>query len=151
MLMLSCRKIVLVFMVFCISGCLEFGDDVEVSGAAFDAPKLAQITSLTGVSFPSGATGLDYLYRGSGIDDALAARVQIPESQKDEFMAQAVFTNGENVTPYIQIGKGKPWWNLDALVNRTDRSMNLPNAQFLEISLGHEGDDLVVYISWMST
>ena len=68
------------------TGCdLDFGDDVELSGAAFDATKLAEVSKLTGVVFPPGTRGVEYLYLGSGIDDSLAAKVVIPDDQIEAF------------------------------------------------------------------
>ena len=41
-----------------LTGCeLKFGDDIELSGADFDATTLAQVSSLTGVVFPAGTRG----------------------------------------------------------------------------------------------
>jgi hypothetical protein len=143
----------LIVVVACMSaGCdLKFGDDVELSGAAFDSTKLAEVSTLTGISFPPGARGIEYYYLGSGIDDALAAKIIIPDTEIDEFKTNPVMTTGTDSKASLQIGRGKPWWKVEALTDRVDRKLDLPNARFLEITCGQEGPDFVVYLSWITT
>jgi hypothetical protein len=139
-------------MSFMTAGCdLNFGDDVELSGAAFDSTKLAKVSTLTGITFPPGAQGIEYYYLGSGIDDALAAKVMIPDAKIDEFKSNTVMTTGTDSKASIQIGRGKPWWKIDGLTERIDRKLDLPNARFLEITCGREGSAFVVYLSWITT
>jgi hypothetical protein len=83
---------------------MKFGDDVELSGAAFDATKLSQVSTHTGVTFPTGSVGVEYFYLGSGIDDALAAKIMIPETAVKEFNTNPVFTTGTNSKANIEIG-----------------------------------------------
>ena len=135
-----------------LSGCdLKFGDDVEVSGAAFNSAKLAEITTLTGITFPPGTRGLDYYYQGSGIDDALSAKVAIPDAGIPEFNTNPVMTTGTDSKADMQIGRGKTWWKIDGLTERIDRKMELQNQRFLEVTCGREGNDFVVYVSWCTT
>ncbi|HEX7260878.1 MAG TPA: hypothetical protein VF258_03605 [Luteolibacter sp.] len=130
---------------------LKFGDDVELSGAAFDAAKLAKVSTLTGLTFPVGSRGVEYYYQGSGIDDALAAKIIIPATGIDDFKSNAVMATGTESKATMEIGRGKPWWNPDSLTDRVDRKMDLPNARFLEVTCGQEGSDFVVYLSWAAT
>jgi hypothetical protein len=151
-LMRNLLHLFLCALVLASSGCkLKFGEDVELSGSDFDAAKLGEISTRTGLQFPPSANGVGYFYQGSGIDDALAAKIEIPEVGIADFMKNAVFTEGESAKPSIQIGAGKRWWNLDALTDRVDRKQNLPSAQFLEVTCGREGEAFVVYVSWMTT
>ena len=137
---------------FMTAGCdLKFGDDIELSGAAFDSTKLAEVSALTGVSFPAGARGVGYYYLGSGIDDALAAKVMIPDHEVYEFKSNTAMTTGADSKASIQIGRSKPWWKIDGLADRIDRKLDLPDARFLELTCGREGSDFVVYLSWITT
>jgi hypothetical protein len=130
---------------------MKFGDDVELSGAAFDATKLSQVSTLTGVTFPTGSVGGEYFYLGSGIDDALAAKIMIPDTAVKEFNTNPVFTTGTDSKANIEIGRGKPWWKIGSLTDRIDRTLNLPNARFLEVTCGRENGVFVVYVSWITT
>lgn len=135
-----------------VTGCkLKFGDDIERSGAEFDAATLTQVSTLTGLSFPDGTEGLQYLYLGSGVDDALAAKVRIPDEQVEAFLENDVFRSGDEGKPATQIGKRRKWWNPDGLRERQDRRMDLPKARFLEVSCGREGEAFVAYLSWMTS
>ena len=131
------------------TGCdLNFGDDVELSGAAFDATKLAEVSRLTGVVFPPGTRGVEYLYLGSGIDDSLAVKLVIPADQIEVFLSNPVMGKGEDTKASVQIGKGRAWWKVDGLTDRIDRKQDLTDARFLEVSCGREATEFVVYLSW---
>ncbi len=133
------------------TGCLKYGDDTEVLAPNVTTQHLLQVSSLTGIRFPDGSTGLAYYYLGSGIDDALAAKVAIPADKKDAFLQNEIFQKGSTNAPNVQIGKPKAWWKIDALTDRTDRTLGLPKARFVECTLGVEDGKMVVYISWIST
>jgi hypothetical protein len=135
----------------CLVGCLDFGTDTEVLAPKVTSKHLDHVSSLTGIQFPEGAAGLAYYYAGSGIDDGLAAKVVIPDDKKEIFLQNMIFRNGSTNTPNVQIGRSKPWWKIEALTNRTDRTLELPGARFVECTLGIEEGKLVVYISWIST
>lgn len=134
-----------------LTGCLNFGEDREVLAPDVTAQHLQQVSSLTGIRFPEGSTGLAFYYLGSGIDDALAAKVAIPADRRDAFLENAIFQNGKSETPSIQIGKPKAWWRIELLTNRADRALELPHGCYVECTLGIEDGKSVVYISWMST
>lgn len=136
---------------FCfLTGCLEFGKDTEVLGPNITASHLQQVSSLTGIQFPEGTIGLAYYYLGSGIDDALAAKLVIPQDKKDTFLQNEIFQKGSTNSPNIQIGKLKPWWKINDLTDRTDRTIQLPQSRFVECTLGSETGKWVVYVSWIS-
>lgn len=134
-----------------LAGCLDFGDDIELSGAEFDATKLAEVSTLTGINFPAGSRGVEYFYQGSGIDDALAAKIEIPESKLEEFKTNPVFQSESDSLLGLRAGSGKPWWRIEALSDRIDRQQELPMGRYLAISLGKEGDHFYVYLSWITT
>lgn len=135
----------------CLAGCLEFGDDVTLVAPNVTAKELAEVTGLSGLVFPEGAVGLGYYFLGSGIDDALALKVSIPEEKKFDFMKNDLFQTGDKSKPSIQIGKGQPWWKLKDLKERADRTKSLAQGKYVECSLGKEEGSWIAYISWMST
>lgn len=136
-----------------LTGCdpISFGEDVDLSGTSFTAAKLAEVSSVTGIIFPVGSTGMDYFYQGSGIDDALATKIKIPAESKDEFLKNQVFVIGKNSKPSCEIGRGKSWWHPEVLIDRVDRVQELAPARFLEVSFGTDNSDCIVYLSWITT
>jgi len=134
---------------FC--GCLEFGDDIHLVAPNVTNNELNEVTQRTGIRFPDGASSLGYLFLGSGIDDALALKLCLTEEQKADFLENDIFKTGDNAKPSIQIGRGKPWWKLADLKERTDRSKQLPQGRYMACTLGREDGQWVAYISWMST
>lgn len=52
---------------------------------------------------------------------------------------------------HLQIGKSKAWWKIESLSDRADRTLQLPQARFVECTLGMEDGKLVVCVSWIST
>ena len=78
------------------AGCeLKFGDDIELIAPNVTAREMAEVTQRTGIQFPVRATGLVYAFFGSGIDDALAIKVLIPEEKKSDFLKNNLFQSGE--------------------------------------------------------
>ena len=134
----------------CLSACLAFGEDLELSGAEVTEKELAEVTRRTGIKFPKGAIGLGYLFQGSGIDDALALKASIPDGERLDFMKNEIFEKGDKSKCSIQIARDRAWWKLDELKERVDRKMDLPKGKFVECALGRE-NGRPTYLSWMST
>ncbi|MDA0725170.1 MAG: hypothetical protein O3A82_02795 [Verrucomicrobia bacterium] len=135
----------------CLSSCLEFGNDIEMTGAEITDEELTEVTRRTGIDFPEGAVGLGYYFQGSGIDDALALKALIPNDKILDFLKNDILEKGDKSKASIQIGRDKPWWNLDELKERVDRKMQLPKGKYVECTLGKENGKWTVYVSWMST
>jgi hypothetical protein len=133
------------------TSCLEFGNDLDLSGAEVTDKELAKVTRRTGIDFPDGTVGLGYYFLGSGIDDALAIKVSIPEGKRGAFRKNELFETGDDSKASIQIGRDRPWWKLGGLTERTDRKMDLPKGKYVECTLGREDGKWVAYVSWMST
>ena len=139
-----------VIAAYMLYGCLNFGNDVELSGEEINDEVITKVTSLTGVVFPEGSKGMNYLYYGSGIDDALSIKVSIPPSKKDEFLNNTIFTSGENKEPYIHIGKEKAWWNLDSINDPVYTIYNFPNGNMIECTVGKEDGETIAYLTWIT-
>ena len=135
----------------CLGSCIEFGDDLELSGAEVSDKELSEVTRRTGIDFPEGTIGLGYLFQGSGIDDALALKASIPNEERLDFLKNEIFENGDKSKCSIQIGRERAWWKLEELKERVDRKMDLPKGRFVECALGKENGKWTVYLSWMST
>ena len=134
------------------AGCeLKFGDDIELVAPNVTAKELAEVTQRTGIQFPVEATGLGYVFFGSGIDDSLAIKVLIPDEKKSDFLKNDLFQSGEKNKPSVQIGSNQSWWNLKELKDREDRTKRLPKGRYVECSFGKAKGKWVAYISWMST
>ena len=133
-------------------GCeLKFGDDIKLVAPNVTAKEMAEVTQRTGIQFPIGASGLGYVFFGSGIDDALAIKVLIPEEKKSDFLKNNLFQSGKKNKPSVQIGSNQSWWNLKELKDREDRTQSLPKGRYVECSFGKAEETWVAYISWMST
>ena len=135
----------------CLGSCLDFGEDLELSGGQVSDKELSEVTRRTGIDFPEGAIGLGYLFLGSGIDDALALKATIPDDKRLDFLKNEIFTKGDTNKCSLQIGRDRAWWKLDELKERVDRKMDLPEGRFVECALGEENGKWTVYLSWMST
>jgi len=133
------------------SGCLDFGDDIRLTAPHATANELTEVTKRTGIQFPAGTTGLGYFYRGSGIDDALAIKVAIPDAGMNAFLGNDLFHDEYEGSSRIQVGKGQFWWSPGDLMERKDYNKDLPQGRCAECSLGREKGQWVVSISWIST
>jgi hypothetical protein len=98
------------------TGCeLKFGDDIEFIAPNVTSKEMTVVTERTGIQFPIGATGLGYLFFGSGIDDALAIKVLIPNENQSDFLKDDLFQSGNKDKPSVQIGRNQEWWKLNEL------------------------------------
>lgn len=144
------KNLLLIFLVVMLTGCLNFGEDIELSGKEMDSSVLTSVTKLTGVNFPGGTVGKEYIYFGSGIDNALAIKVSIPRDKKDEFLKNTIFTEGRSKEPYVQLGKRKSWWKVQKLTNPIHTIYDFPNGGMIECSVGEESNEIIVYLSWIT-
>ena len=133
------------------TSCLEFGNDLDLSGAEVTDKELAEVTRRTGIDFPEGTMGLGYYFQGSGIDDALALKASIPDDERLDFLKNEIFEKGDKSKCSIQIGRDRVWWKLDELKERVDSKMDLPKGKYVECALGKENGQWTVYVSWTST
>ena len=95
-------------------GCsLDFlGEDVNLVTPNITSKELEIVSQRTGIIFPEGTTGLGYFFQGSGIDNAIALKIIIPENKKQPFLENDIFKSGENAKPSTQVGRTKSWWKL---------------------------------------
>lgn len=147
---ISASTIGFVLSIWLLAGCMDFGDDTEVLAPHVTTQHIQQVSDLTGVQFPSGSEGLAFLYLGSGIDDALSAKIVIPPNARSEFLQNEIFQKGDTNAPTFQIGNSKAWWKMDALSERIDRSLQLGHGRSVECTLGVEDGKLVAYVSWIT-
>ena len=63
-------------------GCLDFGKDINLVSPYVTSRELEIVSKRTGIIFPVGTTGLGYFFQGSGIDDAIALKIIVPENKK---------------------------------------------------------------------
>ena len=119
------------------AGCeLKFGVDIELIAPNVTAREMAEVTQRTGIQFPVGATGLGYVFFGSGIDDSLAIKVLIPNEKKSYFLKNDLFQSGQKNKSSVQIGSNQSWWNLKELKDRENRTQSLPKGRYVECSFG---------------
>ena len=144
-------RTIIPLLCLCLSSCLDFGKDIDLSGAEVTDKELAEVTYRTGIEFPKGTVGLGYDFHGSGIDPAFALKASIPENERLNFLKNEIFEKGDKSKCSIQIGRDRAWWKLDELKERVDRKMDLPVGKYVECALGKENSKWTVYVSWMST
>ena len=144
-------RTIIPLLCLCLSSCLDFGKDIDLSEAEVTDKELAEVTHRTGIEFPKGTVGLEYFFLGSGIDDALALKASISENERLNFIKNEMFEKGDKTKASIQIGRDKPCWKLDELKERVDRKMDLPVGKYVECALGKENGKWTVYVSWTST
>ena len=140
-----------VVLAVAMSSCLDFGDDIDVVAPAVTVAHLQQVEQRAGIRFPAGSVGLGYYFLGSGIDDALALKVEIPASKRDEFMQNGIFTQGRRDRPSMQLGNGKKWWTPQALGQVEGRTQELSPGRHAECLIGVEDGRWVAYICWYAS
>lgn len=131
-----------------LTGCgLNFGDDYTLDAATFDSKALATVQGVSRLTFPDGIRGLNMFYQGSGIDDALIAKLEIPRAAAANLAAQIESIQGQPASVSETMAEGHPWWNQDSLVVKTHRKLQV-GADYLELILGEDGEKWILLVKW---
>jgi len=138
-------------LAFSLTACsLNFGEDYTREQSSFTAEDLMTVESVTKLKLPPGVKGLNMFYQGSGIDDALIAKLKIPEDQVTS-LANAIYgLNATEGAASTSLSEGYAWWNEGELKVKVHRSLNL-NSEYLELILGQVGGDWILLVKWLST
>lgn len=126
--------------------CLNFGKNIELSGAAFDTTKLDEITTLTGIRFPAGSDGLEYFYLGDTIDPSIQAKVEIPAGERDEFLENAIFEPANQKA--APVSGPKSWWAPGLLKGAIHGESDLKPGQNVAVSFGEVDGRFFAYVTW---
>lgn len=140
----------LIFLISMLMGCMNYGENIELSGKEVDSNILSKVSKLTEVLFPEGAVGKKYVYFGEGLDDSLAIKVSIPRNKKDEFLKNTIFTNGKNELPHVPLLDSKSWWDVQSLTDPVHTGYDFPNGNRIECSIGEEFDQTTIYLHWIT-
>ncbi len=141
----------LLLALFIVSGCLDFGDDVELKGNQIDASVLAKVERITEIDLPAGTKGLNYFFLGSGIDNALWLKVMIPQEKKAELLQNQLFTHKVD-EPNFNMTLDRDWWSLNSLDNPVSYATEINNGtDFLGCTMGTQSGTIIMYIHWFST
>jgi hypothetical protein len=89
-------------------------------------------------------------YQGSGIDDALIARLEIPPVAVTNLAAQIDAIQGHEASASETMAKGHPWWNEDSLTTKTHRKLQV-GSDYLELMLGEEDGKWTLLVKWFAT
>ena len=154
--LLECRTraallTVLALSITVLSSCLDFGEKNEWIAPDVTKLQLEQISNITLISLPAGTEGLAYLFDGSGIDGAMAAKLRIPPEKEAELLSAEIFTKGEKKQPTQGIGPGRPWWKAGSMTTPIARTMTIKGNQYLGCIYGKEVSDHILYITWFDT
>ena len=134
-----------------LSGCLDFGDDIEIKNGQIDQSNLDQITQITGIIFPAETRGKHFFYSGSGVDDSLWLKASIPKEKKAEFLKNEIFTHRDEKLNY-SMKLDRDWWQIKNLNAPSHYSTEInQNADFLGCSIGTESEEVTIYLHWFST
>lgn len=143
--------IFILIFTLCLTGCLDFGDDIKLSGSDIDDKVISDISRLTDVVFPEGIIGIEYIYYGSGIDDALILKASIPYDKREEFCENDFFKNGKDESHYgSYLAHNEAWYKVDELKNSEYRGYMFPNGNLIDCHIGEESGLIVIYFSWIT-
>jgi len=142
------KCVALLLMVLMFTGCLRFGDNIELAGVNFTSEHLRKISERTGIRFPSGSQGINYFYQGDAIDPSLAAKIEIPKVSREELLTNDVFKLGQSEGINIHGGATEEWWHPETLSSRLHFIQELPKSCILECIVGDENGKLILYLKW---
>lgn len=147
---MNCRSCIILIGIstLLLSGCLKFGENIELTGAEITPQEIENMGARTGITFPVGTTGQNYYYHGDTMDPWFIARLVIPRADRDTFLKNDIFTQDEIRQPALGAFTKHSWWTPEALHNRMDGATPIPSSRNVEVFLGEHGSDLILLIHW---
>jgi hypothetical protein len=148
------RRIIMKYTLFiCLSliltGCnLDSFVDYSANEDSFDAGKLRMIEQRTGITLPKGTRGLNLFYRGSSIDPAFLAKVEIPFSELDA-MANQINKHEQTGTIDSTLMSRVTWWTPRASTVKSERRF-LNDGDYVQAYVCKEDSTGIVYIAWFN-
>lgn len=129
-------------------GCGRDARPYELDAKNFDSKTLNRIQSDTGITFPAGARGLNYLYKPP-IDPAYIAKLEIPTAfRADLIRTLSSIENDDQLQVMESMGKNVHWWVPKGAKLLLDRQRLVRAGNYLRVILTEEGPDLLLYIEW---
>ncbi len=121
----------------------------ELLGDQLNPDHVLLVSRHTGIVFPPAAklVGL-CLQDASSLSANVASKFELPNSCRDAFMQNSIFSAGLERIPHFELGSATTWWRRGSLESRIDRVQYLPSGTYVECSVGLEDDCTVVYVSW---
>lgn len=146
------KRIVLVtalLMALSLTGCLEFGEDVETT-----APTQAQVDRCRSDMYLNRLTKitpLGYKLEGSGIDDAIWFKFETQSTKLSEvFDSKIVDVSGFMDGFELREVKDLKWWDVKGKRFHGGH-VPLPNARFMNVGAEKTKEGYLIYIMWHET
>lgn len=128
----------------------NFGEDYTRDATSFTAEDIKTVETASRLKLPEGTRGLNMFYQGSGIDDALIAKLQIPGDRAADVAEAISAIEGSQGSASESLAQGHAWWNEEQLQVKIHRSLNV-DSDFLEIILGQSDGEWILLVKWFST
>ena len=139
-------------ILLCVATCgcspiIDFGDDYELDSTTFTTNAIATIENATGLQLEDGVVGLNMVYFGEGIDDALIAKLRIPSDLASNVIDQVKSYDHNPGVASEALADGYAWWNTNSMTviidRQVDRKMN-----YLQLSVCKELDNFILLVKW---
>jgi len=133
-----------------LTGCgLNFGEDYTLDASTFTDEHIKTVERVSHLSLPKGVKGLNMFYQGSGIDDSLIAKLQIPEGKVTQLKDAIAAVNGSEGSASESMADGHNWWNEAQLEVDVHRKLNV-GGDYLELILGQVSGEWILLVKWFS-
>lgn len=134
-----------------LTGCqLKFGDDFTVDESTFTEEHIKTIERVSRLDLPEGVRGLNMFYQGSGIDDALIAKLRIPEPKVPELKDAISAVKGTKGSGSASFVDDYDWWTESQMDVNIHRKLNV-KSDYLELILGQVDRQWILLVKWFST
>lgn len=136
---------------FLLAGCgLKFGDDYTLDAASFDTNSLDTVANVSRLQLPDGVRGLNMVYRGSGIDPALIAKLEIPPESASNLVFQISSIQGKSKASASEtLTRGHSWWTEKSLTVEIHKKLIL-GSEYLELIFGKEEGKWILLVKWFT-
>lgn len=144
------RNIIILSLLILTAGCGDIEKDYSLDEKAFDAGSLKMVEQCTGIKLPAGSRGLNMFYQGNQIDPSFVAKIQIPESSKDEISNRIERLHPQDGTVVNgSLTKKVSWWDPSLGTILIQRHSSL-DGNYVRAILCQENAYLVLYLEWVT-
>lgn len=112
---------------------------------------MEMVCQLSELKLPPEAKGLNLFYQGSGIDDALVAKIQIPASDIPALTSQIEALANHSDTASLSFPEAATWWRPDQLKVKVHREIRTNADTYAQFTLGEADGQWYLYIQWFQT
>ena len=119
--------------------------EFELDEKSFDSEAMQMVKDDSGLTIPSGARGLNFRY-SPPIDPSFVARIEIPESSRDDIVAQIKAIHNKEINISGGPGEKVDWWPPPTDLVVIERQCHQADGDYFRAIVTEEDGRTILYL-----